>query len=350
VPDHPERLYEDCYEAYNIQVQGLVRRIDATGSRKLVIGVSGGLDSTQALVVACRALDLLGRPRSDIEAVTMPGFATGDQSKGYAWALMKALGVSAREIDIRPLALQMLKDIGHPFADGQPVYDITFENVQAGLRTDVLFRLANTLGGFVLGTGDLSELGLGWCTYGVGDQMSHYNVNASVAKTLIQHLIRWVAAEGLMGEEAKPVLHAIVEAEISPELIPAGADGAIQATEATVGPYALQDFTLYYTLRYGLSPAKIAYLAERAWGDVARGAWPPHYPEASRRAYSRAEIKRWMTVFLTRFFTTSQFKRSAMPNGPKISAGGSLSPRGDWRAPSDGNSAAWLAALERLTD
>jgi NAD+ synthase (glutamine-hydrolysing) len=221
--------------------------------------------------------------------------------------------------------------------------------VQAGLRTDVLFRLANRLGGFVLGTGDLSELALGWCTYGVGDQMSHYNVNASVAKTLIQHLIRWVAAEGLMGEEAKAVLHGIVEAEISPELVPAGADGQIQMTEATVGPYALQDFTLYYTLRYGLGPAKIAYLAERAWGDAERGHSPPNYPEAQRRAYSRAEIKRWLTVFLTRFFTTSQFKRSAMPNGPKISAGGSLSPRGDWRAPSDTGAAVWLAELAANT-
>jgi NAD+ synthase (glutamine-hydrolysing) len=350
VPSDLERLYEDCYEAYNIQVQGLVRRLEATGSRKVVIGVSGGLDSTHALVVICRAFDLMDRPRTDIEAVTMPGFATGEQSKGFAWALMRALGVSGRQIDIRPAARQMLGDLGHPFAAGKPVYDITFENVQAGLRTDYLFRLANQVGGLVVGTGDLSELALGWCTYGVGDQMSHYNVNGSVPKTLIQHLIRWVAAEGFMGEAARPILHKIVAAEISPELVPAGADGVVQSTEAVVGPYALQDFTLYYTIRYGFSPAKIAFLAQHAWGDSARGAWPPHYPQATRKAYDLAEIKRWMTVFLHRFFTTSQFKRSAMPNGPKISSGGALSPRGDWRAPSDGNSAVWLADLARVPD
>jgi NAD+ synthase (glutamine-hydrolysing) len=263
---------------------------------------------------------------------------------------MRALGVSGRQIDIRPAARQMLGDLGHPFAAGKPVYDITFENVQAGLRTDYLFRLANQVGGLVVGTGDLSELALGWCTYGVGDQMSHYNVNGSVPKTLIQHLIRWVAAEGFMGEAARPILHKIVAAEISPELVPAGADGVVQSTEAVVGPYALQDFTLYYTIRYGFSPAKIAFLAQHAWGDSARGAWPPHYPQATRKAYDLAEIKRWMTVFLHRFFTTSQFKRSAMPNGPKISSGGALSPRGDWRAPSDGNSAVWLADLARVPD
>jgi NAD+ synthase (glutamine-hydrolysing) len=350
VPSDPGRLYEDCYEAYNIQVQGLARRLDATGVGKVVIGVSGGLDSTHALVVICRAFDLLGRPRSQIEAVTLPGFATGDRSRGYAWALMRALGVSAREIDIRPAARQMLGDLGHPYASGERVYDITFENVQAGLRTDYLFRLANHLGGLVVGTGDLSELALGWCTYGVGDQMSHYNVNASVPKTLIQHLIRWVAAEGFMGEAAGPVLLDIVAAEISPELVPAGADGLAQSTEAVVGPYALQDFTLYYTTRYGFGPRKIAFLALNAWADAARGAWPPNYPDAARKAYGLAEIKRWMKVFLWRFFTTSQFKRSAMPNGPKISSGGSLSPRGDWRAPSDGNSRVWLEALEGVPD
>jgi NAD+ synthase (glutamine-hydrolysing) len=349
VPSDPARLYEDCYEAYNIQVQGLVTRLDATRSKKVVIGVSGGLDSTQALLVACRAFDLLGKPRSDIEAVTLPGFATGAESKSFALALMGALGVSSRETDIKPLAMRLLQDLDHPFARGEAVYDLTFENVQAGARTDYLFRLAGQVGGFVLGTGDLSELGLGWCTYGVGDHMSHYNVNGSVPKTLIQHLIRWVAAEGFMGEAASPILLDIVAAEISPELVPA-ADGQVQSTEAKVGPYALQDFNLYYTTRYGFGPAKIAFLAKAAWSDPDRGAWPPHYPPALRKAYSLAEIKRWMRVFYERFFTTSQYKRSAMPNGPKISSGGSLSPRGDWRAPSDGNSAAWLAALERVPD
>jgi NAD+ synthase (glutamine-hydrolysing) len=350
VPSDPARLYDDCYEAYNIQVQGLVTRLDATRSKKVVIGVSGGLDSTQALLVACRAFDLLGKPRSDIEAVTLPGFATGEQSKGYALALMQALGVSSREVDIKPLSMQLLKDLDHPFARGEPVYDLTFENVQAGARTDYLFRLAGQAGGFVLGTGDLSELGLGWCTYGVGDQMSHYNVNASVPKTLIQHLIRWVAAEGFMGEAASPILLDIVAAEISPELVPADAAGQVQSTQAKVGPYALQDFNLYYTTRYGFGPAKIAFLAQAAWCEVARGAWPPNYPESQRKAHGMAEIKRWMKVFYERFFTTSQYKRSAMPNGPKISSGGSLSPRGDWRAPSDGNSTAWLEALERVPE
>ena len=350
VPSDPARLYDDCYEAYNIQVQGLVTRLDATRSKKLVIGVSGGLDSTQALLVACRAFDLLGKPRSDIEAATLPGFATGAQSKSYALALMQALGVSSRDHDIRPLAMQMFKDLDHPFARGEAVYDLTFENVQAGVRTDYLFRLAGQVGGFVVGTGDLSELGLGWATYGVGDHMSHYNVNASVPKTLIQHLIRWVAAEGFMGEAASPILLDIVAAEISPELVPADASGQVQSTEAKVGPYALQDFNLYYTVRYGFGPAKIAFLAQAAWADAARGAWPPNYPEGLRKAYGLAEIKRWMAVFYKRFFTTSQYKRSAVPNGPKISSGGSLSPRGDWRAPSDGNSSAWLAALQRLPD
>ncbi len=246
--------------------------------------------------------------------------------------------------------MQLLKDLDHPFARGEPVYDLTFENVQAGARTDYLFRRAGQIGGFVLGTGDLSELGLGWATYGVGDHMSHYNVNASVPKTLIQHLIRWVAAEGLMGAAASPVLLDIVAAEISPELTPPDAEGRVQSTEAKVGPYALQDFNLYYTTRYGFGPAKVAFLAQAAWADASRGAWPPNYPENQRKAFGLAEIKRWMRVFYERFFTTSQYKRSAMPNGPKISSGGSLSPRGDWRAPSDGNASAWLAALDQTPD
>jgi NAD+ synthase (glutamine-hydrolysing) len=259
---------------------------------------------------------------------------------------MDAIGATAGEIDIRPAARQMLGDIGHPFARGEAVYDVTFENVQAGLRTDYLFRLANQHSGIVVGTGDLSELALGWCTYGVGDQMSHYNVNSSVPKTLIQHLIGFVAASGDVSEETARLLHAILATEISPELVPAGADGAIQSTEQIVGPYALQDFNLYYTLRYGFAPSKVAYLAEHAWADAAAGDWPGNIPDAARRAYDLPEIRSWLRVFLTRFFGFSQFKRSAMPNGPKISSGGSLSPRGDWRAPSDGNAAAWLAELE----
>ncbi|NOG69936.1 NAD(+) synthase [Roseicella sp. DB1501] len=347
VPANPARLAQDCYEAYNIQVAGLTQRLEAARIRRLVIGVSGGLDSTQALIVAAKAMDLLGKPRTDIVAYTMPGFGTSEGTKGNAHRLMAALGVTAHELDIRPAARQMLGDLGHPFSRGEPVYDITFENVQAGLRTDYLFRAANYVDGIVLGTGDLSELALGWCTYGVGDQMSHYNVNAGVPKTLIQHLIRWVIQSGQFDAEVGATLEAILDTEISPELIPATEDQAIQSTEAKVGPYALQDFNLYYTLRYGFRPSKIAFLALRAWGDAARGSWPPNFPAGKRNAYALAEIRHWLEVFLQRFFGFSQFKRSAMPNGPKVAAGGSLSPRGDWRAPSDGNARAWLEELRR---
>lgn len=345
VPDDPARLDQDCFEAFNIQVHGLMRRMTATGGERLVIGVSGGLDSTQALLVACRAFDRLGLPRTNILGFTMPGFATSEGTKSNAWALMKALGVTGAEIDIRPAAERMLNDIGHPFASGEPVHDITFENVQAGLRTDYLFRLANQNGAFVLGTGDLSELALGWATYGVGDHMSHYNVNGGVAKTLIRHLIRWVADREFGGAEATAVLHAIVDTEISPELIPAR-DGRIQSTEATVGPYALNDFFLFYITRYGLKPSKVAFLAHQAWGDAATGHWPANTPHDEKITYDLATIKHWLRKFLIRFFATSQFKRSALPNGPKVVTGGSLSPRGDWRAPSDGNARVWLDELD----
>ncbi|MCM8737157.1 NAD(+) synthase [Azospirillum sp. A1-3] len=347
VPAAAERLEQDCYEAYNIQVAGLVQRLRATGIGTVVIGVSGGLDSTHALIVAARAMDRLGLPRSGILAYTMPGFGTSEGTKSNAWRLMTALGVTAKELDIRPAANQMLKDMEHPYARGEAVYDVTFENVQAGLRTDYLFRLANHNNGLVLGTGDLSELALGWCTYGVGDQMSHYNVNAGVPKTLIQHLIRWVSRTGQFQQEVSETLDAILKTEISPELVPAGSDKALQSSESVVGPYDLQDFNLFYVLRYGFRPSKIAFLARHAWGDVAKGDWPEGYPLEKRRAYSPAEIRDWLRVFLRRFFGFSQFKRSAMPNGPKVTAGGSLSPRGDWRAPSDGNARIWLEELER---
>lgn len=344
VPDDPARLDQDCFEAFNIQVQGLMRRMKATRSERIVLGVSGGLDSTQALLVACTAFDRLGLPRTSILGFTLPGFATSAGTKSNAWALMQALGVTGAEIDIRPAAERMLKDIGHPYADGKPVHDVTFENVQAGLRTDYLFRLANQNQAFVLGTGDLSELALGWATYGVGDHMSHYNVNGGVAKTLIRHLIRWVAARPEM-LEAAPTLHAILDTEISPELVPA-VDGKLQSTEATVGPYALNDFFLFHITRYGLAPSKVAYLAHQAWGDGTRGHWPAHHPEADRVAYDLVTIKGWLRRFLICFFQTSQFKRSALPNGPKVVTGGSLSPRGDWRAPSDGTARAWIDELD----
>jgi NAD+ synthase (glutamine-hydrolysing) len=345
VPCDPAMLRDNCYEAYNIQIQGLAQRLKATGLKKLVIGVSGGLDSTQALIVSCRVMDRLGLQRENVLAYTLPGFATSDATKTNAWRLMRALGVSAAEIDVRPAANQMLADIGHASARGEALYDVTFENVQAGLRTDYLFRLANHNGALVVGTGDLSELALGWCTYGVGDHMSHYNPNASVSKTLIQHLIRFVAASGDVTEETATVLHDILATEISPELVPAGADGAIQSTESVVGPYALQDFTLFYVTRFGFLPSKIAYLAWNAWHDAAQGRWPANIPEVARRAYDLGEIKSWMHVFLRRFFQQSQFKRSAVPNGPKISSGGSLSPRSDWRAPSDSHATVWLDEL-----
>jgi NAD+ synthase (glutamine-hydrolysing) len=345
VPGDPAVLHERCYEAYNIQVQGLMRRMEATGLKRVVIGVSGGLDSLQALLVAAKTFDRMGLPRENILAYTMPGFATGEQSKGNAWRLMTSLGVHAEEIDIRPSCMQMLEDIGHPFARGEKVYDITFENVQAGERTSHLFRLANRHDAMVLGTGDLSEIALGWSTYGVGDHMSHYNVNPSVSKTLMQHLIRWTISTGEFGEEAGAVIRAILETEISPELVPAD-EGAAQSTEAAIGPYELHDFTLYYVSRFGFRPSKVAFLALSAWGDRTRGAWPPLIPEAGRREYDLATIRRWLRVFLWRFYQTAQFKRSAMPNGPKVGNGGSLSPRGDWRAPSDGDASVWIAELE----
>ncbi|MBV9827644.1 MAG: NAD(+) synthase [Alphaproteobacteria bacterium] len=346
VPADQAMLRDNCYEAYNIQVQGLSQRLQATGLKKLVIGVSGGLDSTQALIVATRVMDRLNLPRTNVLAYTLPGFATSDQTKTNAWRLMQALGVSADEIDIRPAANQMFGDIGHGSARGEKLYDITFENVQAGLRTDYLFRLANHNAALVVGTGDLSELALGWCTYGVGDHMSHYNPNASVSKTLIQHLIRFVAHSGDVSEETASVLLDILDTEISPELVPAGEDGVIQSTESFVGPYALQDFTLFYTTRYGFVPSKIAYLAWNAWHDTEAGNWPANVAATAYRAFALADIKKWMSVFLKRFFEQSQFKRSAVPNGPKISSGGSLSPRGDWRAPSDSHAAVWLEELE----
>jgi NAD+ synthase (glutamine-hydrolysing) len=346
VPSDPARLHQDCYEGYNIQIAGLVQRLRGIGARRMVIGVSGGLDSTHALIVAAKACDRLGLPRQNILAFTMPGFATSDETRANAIRLMESLDVTWRELDIRPAARQMLADMGHPFGRGEPVYDVTFENVQAGLRTDYLFRLANQNEAIVIGTGDLSELALGWCTYGVGDQMSHYNVNGGIPKTLIQHLIRWVISSGQFAAEVGATLDAILATEISPELVPAGAGEKPQSTEAKIGPYALQDFTLFYVLRYGFRPSKIAYLALMAWEDAARGAWPPGFPEDRRQAYDLREIRHWMGVFLRRFFAFSQFKRSAMPNGPKVSAGGSLSPRGDWRAPSDGNATAWLQELE----
>ena len=354
VPNDRAVRDERCYEAYNIQVHGLMKRLQSSRIEKVVIGVSGGLDSTHALIVAARTMDRLGLPRQNILGYTMPGFATSDGTRANALGLMDALGVTSHEIDIKPSCLQMLRDIGHPFAqNGEPVYDITFENVQAGERTSHLFRLANFQNGIVLGTGDLSELALGWATYGVGDHMSHYNVNASVPKTLIQYLLRWVIATKQFSDAASELLQAIVDTEISPELVPHTSGGAgdagispLQSTQEKIGPYELQDFNVYYTTRYGFRPSKVAYLAHNAWADKTRGAWPDPFPDDKKNEYDVATIKKWLGLFLYRFFQTSQFKRSAVPNGPKVGSGGSLSPRGDWRAPSDSEATVWLKELQ----
>jgi NAD+ synthase (glutamine-hydrolysing) len=350
VPAERQRRDERCNEVYNIQVQALVQRLSATGMQKVVIGVSGGLDSTHALLVCAKAMDRLGLPRSHILGITMPGFATSERTLDQAKALMAVVGCSASEIDIRPSCVQMLRDIGHPYSEGRKEYDVTFENVQAGERTSHLFRIANLHNGIVIGTGDLSELALGWCTYGVGDHMSHYSVNASVPKTLISHLVRWVAETGQVGSGGSDVLLRILDTDISPELVP-GDSGQQpeQKTESVVGPYELQDFNLYYTLRFGFAPTKVAFLAHSAWSDRERGRWPEE-SHVARNQYDLAAIKKNLGIFVYRFFKTSQFKRSCVPNAPKVGSGGSLSPRGDWRAPSDSEATVWLKDLERIPD
>ena len=348
IPTDPAKREQRCYEAYNIQVQGLSQRLKSSGIDKVVIGLSGGLDSTHALIVAARTMDMLKLPRSHVLAYTMPGFATSDKTRHNALSLMKAFGVEVNEIDIRPSCMQMLKDIGHPYAEGKTIYDITFENIQAGERTSHLFRIANWRNALVVGTGDLSELALGWCTYGVGDHISHYNVNASVPKTLIQHLIRWVARSVQFSPDASAILLDILDTEISPELIPGDGEGQpSQRTEEIVGPYELQDFNIFYTTRFGYLPTKIAFMAYCAWRDRTRGDWPD-VPESKRNAYTIGEIRRWLEVYLYRFFQISQFKRSCVPNGPKVGSGGSLSPRGDYRAPSDSEAAVWLEDAQRI--
>lgn len=352
VPSIVNDLDLRCFETYNIQVHGLAKRMSASGFTKLVIGVSGGLDSTHALIVAAKTMDRLGLPRENILAYTMPAYATSKSTKNNAHILMESLGVTAKEIDIQPSCDQMLKDIGHPYADGKELFDVNFENVQAGERTSHLFRLAGQNHALVLGTGDLSEIALGWMTYGVGDHMSHYNVNCSVPKTLIQHLIRWIAAQDEFDSETHDVLTEIVNTEISPELVPgeANSDKPAQKTEDKVGPYELQDFNLYWITRFGVRPSKVAFLAYHAWHDASEGRWPSTLPEENRTQYTLSEIKHWLEVFCYRFFKISQFKRSAMPDGPKVGSGGSLSPRGDWRAPSDAEAKVWLKDIEKIPD
>lgn len=344
-----EDVERNCADACEIQVRALTQRLRSIGKPKIVLGVSGGLDSTQALLVAARACDRLDLPRTHILAYTMPGFATSDGTKFNATALAQAIGCSFEELDIRPAAQQMLADMKHPFASGEEVYDIAFENVQAGLRADYLFRLANQHGGIVLGTGDLSEGSLGWCTYGVGDHISHYNVNPGLSKTFLQHIVRWTVAAEVFDDEVSRVLQAILDTEISPELIPSVDGEAIQSTQSTIGPYELHDFTLYYTLRYGMLPSRIAFRAWHAWKDADAGVWTDLVPESERRAYSLAEIKKWEGEFFRRFFT-SQFKRSASVDGPGVVPGISLSPRGFWAMPSDASSALWQSDIATIPD
>jgi NAD+ synthase (glutamine-hydrolysing) len=349
VPSDRGARDERCRETYNIQVQALASRLSSTGISRAVIGVSGGLDSAQALIVTVRAMDRLGLPRHNVLGFSMPGFATTDHTRNNALALMEALEITVGEIDIRPSCLQMLRDLGHPYANGEPVYDLTFENVQAGERTSHLFRLANQHQAMVVGTSDLSELALGWCTYGVGDQMSHYSVNASIPKTLIKYLLAWVIRNRELNDAATRIIQSIVDTEISPELVP-DEERAVrpsQLSEQVIGPFELQDFFLYYVSRFGHRPGRVVFLAEHAWRDRHAGVWPDEILPDKRSEYDRATIKRWLAVFLKRFFELSQFKRSALPNAPKVGSGGSLSPRSDWRAPSDGHADAWLEELER---
>jgi NAD+ synthase (glutamine-hydrolysing) len=351
VPANPAVRDKRCMEVYSIQVQALVQRLAASGMKKVIIGISGGLDSTHALLVCAKAMDRLQLPRANILAYTMPGFATSTRTLDQARKLMDFVGATAHEIDIRPSCIQMLKDIGHPYSEGKEEYDVTFENVQAGERTSHLFRLANHHNGIVVGTGDLSELALGWCTYGVGDHMSHYNVNASVPKTLISHLVRWVAEHRELFDGDSQVLVDVVNTEISPELVPGKANDTApaQSTQSVIGPYELQDFNLYYTLRFGFTPAKVAFLALHAWKDRSAGAWPED-AHVVRNQYTLKDIKQNLGIFLRRFFQTSQFKRTCVPNAPKVGSGGSLSPRGDWRAPSDSESVVWLENLKTVPD
>ena len=350
IPADPEKRNERCYEAYNIQVHSLAQRLLSLGTENVVVGVSGGLDSTHTMIVAAKTMDLLNLPRSNVKAYTMPGFATSEKTYINATRLMNATGVESNTIDIKPSCMQMLKDIGHPYADGERLYDITFENIQAGERTSHLFRIANMRNALVVGTGDLSELALGWCTYGVGDHMSHYNVNAGVPKTLIQHLIRWVARSSQFSEETSRVLFDILETEISPELIPGSEkDSPAQRTESVIGPYELQDFNNFYITRFGYLPTKIAFMAYCAWRDVQRGQWPD-VPEEKRNQYTIGEIKHWLQIYLHRFFKLSQYKRSCLPNGPKVGSGGSLSPRGDHRAPSDSEATVWLENAKKIPE
>jgi len=325
VPSDPDTVDRRCEEIFNIQTAGLAKRIEHTGAKKAVIGISGGLDSTLALLVTVKTFDLLGISRQNIEAITMPGFGTTDMTYNNAVELMKLLNVNMREIDIKPACLQHMKDIGHD----PEVHDITYENLQARERTQILMDIANKVEGLVVGTGDLSELALGWATYN-GDHMSMYSVNCGVPKTLVRFLVKWIA-DNVVEENTRKVLYKIIDTPISPELLPPDEQGRIrQKTEDKVGPYELHDFFLFYVVRYGMAPRKVLFLANMAFKDK----------------YEPKTIRMWLKKFYHRFFS-QQFKRSALPDGPKVGSI-SLSPRGDWRMPSDADSAIWIKDLEGL--
>lgn len=325
VPSDESRRNERCSEIFNIQTSGLAKRIRHTGLKRILLGVSGGLDSTLALLVSVKVFDMLGYDKNGIIAVTMPGFGTTKHTYANAIDLARALDVSIREIDIKEACLKHFEDIGHDPADR----DVTYENVQARERTQILMDLANKLGGLVVGTGDLSEMALGWSTYN-GDHMSMYAVNCGVPKTLVRYLVKWVA-DNEMGTKAREVLNRILDTPVTPELLPPDENGDItQKTEDIIGPYELHDFFLYHMIRYGAGPAKILFLACEAFDGK----------------YSRDEIKKWLAVFIKRFFT-QQFKRSCVPDGPKVGTI-SLSPRGDWRMPSDASYSVWLRQLEQF--
>lgn len=320
-------LDERCEEIFAIQIEGLAKRLVHTQTQTAIIGISGGLDSTLALLVCAKTFDKLGIPRKGIIGITMPGFGTTDRTYTNAMSLMKSLGVTIREISIKKSCIQHFEDIGVDMS----LHDVTYENGQARERTQILMDVANQMNGLVVGTGDLSELALGWATYN-GDHMSMYGVNASIPKTLVRHLVNWVA-DTIIDEESQATLKDIIDTPISPELIPADEEGHIsQKTEDLVGPYELHDFFLYYTLRFGFRPSKIFYLAERAFDGK----------------YQDEVIKKWLTTFFRRFFS-QQFKRSCLPDGPKVGSC-SLSPRGDWRMPSDASSASWLEECNRLLE
>ena len=332
VPAEDDRLNARCEEIVSIQTEGLMRRLDFTGIPTMVVGVSGGLDSTLALLVGVRAFDRMGRDRKDIHAITMPGFGTTDRTYTNACAMVKALGVTLHEISIAAAVTQHFKDIGHDAAN----HDVTYENSQARERTQILMDFSNKVNGLVLGTGDLSELALGWATYN-GDHMSMYNVNVSIPKTLVRHLVRWFAASLDDGSEAGKQIHDtlvdVLDTPISPELTPAAQDGTIlQVTEDILGPYELHDFFLYHMLRYGYAPDKLYLLARKAFNGV----------------YDNATIRKWLRTFVKRFFS-QQFKRSCLPDGPKV-GNVSLSPRGDWRMPSDASARLWLAQCDSLPE